>query len=107
MTTFASPTLGPTSGSSLWQVEMAAGARGPWHVFDSEQLWTVLEGEASVIVGDQVCALGPGDTIVLPASVERQISATTRVRLVVCGRGDAVVWVPGEDTPRGTPPWIA
>ncbi len=79
----------------MWQVEMSAGARGPRHMFDSEQLWTVLEGEASVTVGDHTCALGPGDTIVLPASAERQISATTPVRWLVCGLGDAVAWVPG------------
>ena len=29
MTTLASPTLGATSGRSLWQVDMAAGASGP------------------------------------------------------------------------------
>ena len=44
MTTLASPTLGATEGLSLWKVEMAAGASGPRHVFDSEQLWTVQAG---------------------------------------------------------------
>lgn len=107
MTTLASPTLGPTAGLSMWQVEMAAGARGPRHVFDSEQLWTVLEGELSVAVENQSCDLSARDTIVLPAGVERQIFARTAVRLLVCGRGDAVAQVPGEDTSRGTPPWIA
>jgi quercetin dioxygenase-like cupin family protein len=107
MTTLASPTLGTTAGLSIWQVEMTAGAQGPRHVFDSEQLWTVLEGELSVVVGGETGELTPGDTLVLPADAERQISATTAVRLLVCGHGDAVVRVPGEDTPRGTPPWIA
>jgi quercetin dioxygenase-like cupin family protein len=107
MTTLASPTLGSTAGLSMWQVEMAAGARGPLHVFDSEQIWTVLEGELSVAVDDQRCGLSARDTVVLAAGVQRQISATTAVRLLVCGRSDAVARVPGEDTSRGTPPWIA
>jgi quercetin dioxygenase-like cupin family protein len=107
MTTLASPTLGPTSCLSMWRVEMTAGAQGPPHVFDSEQLWTVVEGEVSVAVDGQTAALAAGDTIVLPAGVERRISATTAVRLLVCGRGDAVARVPGEEAPRGTPAWIA
>jgi quercetin dioxygenase-like cupin family protein len=107
MTTLASPTLGPTSGLSMWRVEMAAGAQGPLHVFDSEQLWTVLEGTVSVAVDDRTVELAPGDTIVIPAGFERRISAATAVRMLVCGQGDAVVRVPGEATPRGTPPWIA
>lgn len=107
MTTLASPTLGPTSGLSMWRVEMTAGAQGPRHVFDSEQLWTVLQGQASVAVDDQTVELAAGDTIVLPAGTERRISAATAVTLLVCGRGDAVAAVPGEDAPRGTPDWIA
>jgi quercetin dioxygenase-like cupin family protein len=107
MTTLASPTLGATAGLSLWQVEMAAGAQGPRHMFDSEQLWTVLEGDLVVTVAGEAVELAPGDTLVLPAGAERQISATTAVRLLVCGHGNALVQVPGEDRPRGTPAWIA
>jgi quercetin dioxygenase-like cupin family protein len=107
MTTLASPTLGPTSGLSMWRVEMTAGAQGPRHVFDSEQLWTVLEGQVSVAVDDRTVELAAGDTIVLPAGAERRIAAASAVRLLVCGHGDAVATVPGEDEPRGTPAWIA
>lgn len=106
MTTLASPTLGGSIGLSIWQVEMAAGAHGPPHVFDSEQLWTVLEGEMSVAVADEAAVLVQGDTLVLPAGAERQITARTTVRLLVCGHSDAVVWATGDDAPRGTPAWI-
>jgi hypothetical protein len=44
---------------------------------------------------------------VLPAGAERQVTATTAARLIVCGHGDAVAAVPGEDAARGTPAWIA
>lgn len=107
MTTLASPTLGTSAGLSLWQVEMAGGARGPRHSVDSEQLWTILSGELSIAVAGKEERLGAGDTIVLRSDTERQISATTAARLLVCGHGDAVVRVAGEDRPRGTPPWIA
>jgi quercetin dioxygenase-like cupin family protein len=107
MTTLASPTLGTTTGISLWQVEMVAGARGPEHMFDSEQAWTVIEGELAVAVAGDVAKLGPGDTIVVPAGATRQIQASSDARVLVCGHGDAIVQVPGEPTPRGTPAWIA
>ncbi|HEX4009355.1 MAG TPA: cupin domain-containing protein [Solirubrobacteraceae bacterium] len=107
MTTLASPTLGSSGGLSLWTVEMEAGARGPLHVFDSEQLWTVLAGELSIAVGEDSLALFAGDTIVLPAGAERQVTATTAARIVVCGHGGGRVTVAGEAASRGTPAWIA
>ncbi len=107
MTTLASPTLGGTAGLSMWEVAMTAGASGPLHVFDSEQIWTVLDGDLSVTVAGQCQDIGPGETVVIPADLERQIVARTDVRLLVCGHGTAVARVPGEPEPRGTPAWIA
>jgi quercetin dioxygenase-like cupin family protein len=106
MTTLASPTLGPTAGLSLWRVEMEADATGPLHAFDSEQLWTALAGELTITVDGAATDLAAGDTIVIPAGLERQIHARTPAHLIVCGAGDAVVNVPGEEEPRGTPAWI-
>jgi quercetin dioxygenase-like cupin family protein len=107
MTTLASPTLGPTAGLSLWQVEMKAGVTGPHHTIDGEQLWTVLDGALAITIDGEPAELGAGDTIVFPAGVERQVTSRTAARLVVCGHGDAVAAVVGEEVPRGTPPWIA
>jgi quercetin dioxygenase-like cupin family protein len=107
MTTLASPTVGATAGLSMWEVAMTAGASGPLHTFDSEQIWTVLDGELSVTIAGQRQDIRPGDTVVIPAGLERQISARTDVRLVVCGHGSAIAHVPGEPEPRGTPAWIA
>jgi quercetin dioxygenase-like cupin family protein len=107
MTTSASPSLGGSAALSLWWVEMAAGAVGPPHVFDSEQLWSLVDGSAEIEIDGEVQRLEAGDTAVLPAGVTRRISATTAVRAVVCGYGTAIVSVPGEDAPRGTPAWIA
>ena len=106
MTTLASPSQGPTAGLSMWLVEMRAGQQGPAHVFDTEQIWHLIEGEVEVTVNAGKLVLGPGDTVVLPAGAERQVSARADAQLIVCGRGDAVVRVPGEAGPRGTPPWV-
>ena len=107
MTTLASPTLGATTRLSLWEVAMAAGASGPLHIIDSEQIWTVFEGEIAITVGERREVLRPGDTLAVAGGVGRQIHATTDARLLVCGNGDAVASVPGQPTPLGTPPWIA
>jgi quercetin dioxygenase-like cupin family protein len=107
MTTHASPTLGSSAGLSMWGVKMTAGASGPLHVFDSEQIWTVLEGECSVQIAGETEILGRGDTVVIPPELERQVAARTDVRLLVCGHGSAIARVPGEPEPRGTPDWIA
>jgi len=106
MTTLASPSQGPTAELSMWRVEMRAGQQGPPHVFDTEQIWHLLVGEAEVTAGAERLVLGPGDTVVLPAGTERRVSARADAQLIVCGRGNAVVRVPGEAAPRGTPPWI-
>jgi quercetin dioxygenase-like cupin family protein len=106
MTTFASPSLGPSVGLSLWQVEMRHGQRGPLHVFDSEQLWMVAAGEVTILVGGDTCVLEQGDTLVRPGGVERRIGAVSDARMIVCGHGNAVASVPGEACSRGTPQWI-
>jgi quercetin dioxygenase-like cupin family protein len=106
MTTLASPSQGPTVTLSMWRVEMRSGQQGPPHVFDPEQIWHLLTGQAKVSVGTEQLVLSPGDTVVLPAGTERQVTSRADAQLIVCGRGDAVVRVPGEAAPRGTPPWI-
>jgi len=65
------------------------------------------DGELTITVEGATTDLAAGDTIVIPAAVERQVHARTAARLIVCGAGDAVAAVPGEEDPRGTPPWIA
>jgi quercetin dioxygenase-like cupin family protein len=106
MTTLASPSQGPTAALSMWRVEMRAGQQGPPHVFDTEQIWHLLTGQVQVSVGTGQLVLSPGDTVVLSAGTERQVTARADAQLIVCGRGDAVVHVPGEAAPRGVPPWI-
>ena len=107
MTTLASPTQGPTGRLSLWKIAMRPGQRGPLHVFDSEQVWHLLAGEADFEVDGEVHHLRAGDAVVLPAGAARVVTAVAAAEFIACGQGDAIVTVIGEETPRGTPAWIS
>ncbi|MER5419646.1 cupin domain-containing protein [Streptosporangium roseum] len=74
MTTLASPTQGG-SGQAVWRVDMRPGQTGPLHAIDTEQVWTVLDGGATVELGGEKLTVGPGDTLVIPADVPRRLSA--------------------------------
>ena len=107
MTTLASPTVGG-AGRSLWRVEMQPGAQGPEHSFDVEQVWTVLEGAADVVLDGRTARVEVGDTLVLAPGRTRQITADAEAGLVAMvtsppeGRASMV-----DGTDRGVPAWIA
>ena len=75
MTTLASPTLGQAA-LSMWRVDMTAGATGPLHGIDAEQIWTVISGYAAVEIDGVTADLAVGDTVVIPADVPRRFSST-------------------------------
>jgi quercetin dioxygenase-like cupin family protein len=106
MTTYASPTLGGAR-TALWQVEMAPGASGPPHAFDVEQLWTVLAGAATIELDGEQHAVGPGDTIVMPAGAPRRVHAdpTAGLTAIVTAPAGALATAAGADPVL--PPWIA
>jgi quercetin dioxygenase-like cupin family protein len=74
MTTLASPSLGG-AGHAVWRVDMNPGQTGPLHAWDAEQVWTVLAGGAAVELGGEMLAVGPGDTLIMPANAPRRVSA--------------------------------
>jgi quercetin dioxygenase-like cupin family protein len=74
MTTLASPAQGG-AGQAVWRVDMPPGQAGPLHAIDTEQVWTVLDGGASVEVDGELIAVAPGDTLILPADAPRRITA--------------------------------
>ncbi|RSN66815.1 cupin domain-containing protein [Actinomadura sp. WAC 06369] len=119
MTTFATPTQGGTAGLAVWRVDVLPGKTGPRHAFDTEQIWTFLDGAATVDVGGRTERVGPGDTLVLPADVARQMTAgaETGFTAVVAAPAGCLVYDPDalvDDTkcdiaPQGderlVPPW--
>jgi quercetin dioxygenase-like cupin family protein len=74
MTTLASPSLGG-AGHAVWRVDMSPGQTGPLHAWDTEQVWTVLEGAAAVDLDGETLAVGPGDTLIMPADAPRRVTA--------------------------------
>lgn len=106
MTTLASPTLGSTRQLALWRVRMEGGQSGPLHVFDSEQVWTVLDGRMRVTVDGKAVDLEPGDTVVLPADAERRVEASDGpLDALVAGVAGARAHT--QEREPTTPPWIA
>ncbi|WP_345443921.1 cupin domain-containing protein [Actinoallomurus vinaceus] len=107
MTTLASPTLGGAR-SSIWRTEGNPGVKGPVHTFDVEQIWTFLEGEATIELDGETSTAGPGDTAVLPAHATRQLTAGPQgYTAIVTAPADAHAWTPGDTGNKVTPPWIA
>lgn len=70
-------------------------------------MWTVLSGQIEIRSDGSTIDVTAGDTIVMPPEVERQVSAREDACIVVCGFADAVASVVGDETPHGTPGWIA
>jgi quercetin dioxygenase-like cupin family protein len=105
MTTLASPTLGGTQ-QSIWRVETIAGAAGPLHVIDREQIWTFLEGGATVELDGEATMVGPGDTVVLPADRPRRLTTDSGYAAIVTAPAGARAGL-ADSSERSTPPWIA
>ncbi len=104
ITTLASPTQGDASVLSMWQVDMRQGQRDPDHTVDSEQIWHVTSGELAIAIEQVSMRLAPGDTLVVPEALPRQVIALTDATAVVCGFGDAIIAIPGKA--GFTPAWI-
>ncbi|SNT48191.1 Cupin domain-containing protein [Actinomadura meyerae] len=118
MTTFATPTQGGTEGLAVWRVDMLPGRTGPRHAFDTEQVWTFLDGAATIDLDGRTLVAGPGDTVVLPPRAPRQMTTgDTGFTAVVAAHAGCLAYDPDElvdDTrcaiaPQGTerlvPPW--
>jgi len=74
VTTLASPAQGG-SGLAVWRMDITPGAAGPVHAYDTEQVWTVIAGRATVELDGGPVALGAGDSLVIPAGATRQMIA--------------------------------
>ncbi|QFG21094.1 cupin domain-containing protein [Actinomadura sp. WMMB 499] len=119
MTTFATPAQGGTTGLAVWRVDMLPGKTGPRHAFDTEQVWTFLDGAATVEVDGRTERVGPGDTLVLPAGAARRMTAgpETGFTAVVAAHAGCLVYDPDalvdpekcDIAPQGherlVPPW--
>jgi quercetin dioxygenase-like cupin family protein len=118
MTTLATPTQGGTEGIAVWRVDATPGRTGPLHAFDTEQVWTFLDGAATIDLDGRELKAGAGDTVVLPADGRRRMTPRdTGFTAVVAAHAGCLVYDPDqvvdetkcEIAPQGAerlvPPW--
>src|SRR5690606_26236831 len=118
MTTLATPTQGGTGGIAVWRVDMLPRRTGPLHAFDTEQVWTFLDGAATIDLDGRKLEAAPGDTVVLPADAPRQMTTgDTGFTAVVAAHAGCLAYDPDqvvddgkcELAPQGderlVPPW--
>jgi quercetin dioxygenase-like cupin family protein len=102
------PLAAPSRGSvttSVWQVEIQPGTPAAPHQLTEEEIFVVLDGEATATLADEVSPAAKGDVIVVPANTDFALrnSGASPLRLL------CVFPVGGQArTPDGavfTPPW--
>jgi len=59
----------------MWHGRMDAGAATPPHSHDAEEVVLFVTGTGRATVGGREVRYGPGDTLIMPASVVHQIFA--------------------------------
>lgn len=103
-TSLATPSRGSTD-SSVWTVEIAVGAPATPHSLTREEIFVVLEGVASVRLGDERTTAGRGDAILVPAGVGFELSngGSTPLRLLCCLPVGGMARL--ADGTTFTPPW--
>jgi mannose-6-phosphate isomerase-like protein (cupin superfamily) len=103
-TSLATPSRGATD-TAVWQVEIRPGTPATPHSLTREEVFVVLEGTASVLIGGAAGEAGPGDAIVVPAGAEFELAnaGTGPLRLLCCFPvgGQARL----ADGSTFTPPW--
>lgn len=100
----ASPSRGAAE-TMTYRVELAGGQRLPEHTHDHEEVSCVLSGRWTVSVDGEETALGPGDTVVIPAGVthgSHTAEGDEAVILTSMPVGTVLIRPDGE---RVSPPW--
>jgi len=89
----------------LQQVELAPGSPANPHSLTREEVFVVLDGDATVEIGGVRQVARRGDAIVVPADVEFALAydGVTPLRLVCCLPVGGQASLPGGDP--FTPPW--
>lgn len=104
MSGLAAPSQGSRELSS-WRVRMPAGAQGPVHSIDREQVWMPVSGSFAVTTEGRTEVVRAGQALILPAGVIRQIRvAQAPAEALVCMAVGGTAALPGGDE-RHPLPW--
>jgi len=104
-TSLATPSRGSAS-TAVWLVEIAPGTPPTPHSMTVEEVFVVLDGRATVRIGDgPVEITGPGDAVVVPPGVRFEISphGDDPLRMVCCTSVGARART--ADGAEFAPPW--
>jgi quercetin dioxygenase-like cupin family protein/predicted enzyme related to lactoylglutathione lyase len=102
MTGLAAPSRG-SAELSTWAVVMEAGATGPEHSVDREQVWTVTAGALAVTCDGRTEQVPAGHTFILPPGLVRRVHAPQHAEAHVSMRADGVASIPGTEGTRELP----
>lgn len=105
MKTYASPSTDAPATVSVWRTEMRAGASGPLHTVDQDQVVVVVAGKLDALVGGQAVLVEPDYGLVLPAGALRRLRAEGDEDLVTVTASlpRAMATVHGSDDPVPVP----
>ncbi|MBK1831875.1 cupin domain-containing protein [Verrucomicrobiaceae bacterium R5-34] len=78
-------TNAPVQNQSLAEASLPAGGQADRHYHKlSEEIYFMLEGEASMEIDGEVKTVGPNDAILIPPNAWHQITATSDIRFLCC-----------------------
>jgi mannose-6-phosphate isomerase-like protein (cupin superfamily) len=78
-------TNAPVQKQSLAEARLSAGGATQRHQHKhSEELYFILEGTGTMEMDGEVCSVGSGDAILIPAGAWHSISAETELRFLCC-----------------------
>ncbi len=104
-TGLASPSRGDSSEVAVWRVRMQAGTPATAHSVTRTEIFVAVAGTAEVRIAGKTDTLEPGDTLVVPAHTEFELSAPGHedFEAVVCLPVGGQAAMPGSEPM--TPPW--
>lgn len=78
-------TNAPVEKQSLAEASMTPGQSTDRHYHKlCEEFYFLLEGTAQMEIDGDICVVGPGDAILIPAGARHQITAQTKLRFLCC-----------------------
>ncbi len=103
-TSLATPSRG-SSETAVWRVEIDPGTAATPHSLTREEVFVVLDGSASVRIGDVSGSAERGDAIVVPAHIDFELSnaSDTVLTMLCCLPVGGQALLDGGAT--FTPPW--